>query len=761
MSKLTKIIVIVAAVIVILLLAGYFALRSFLTPTYMRTIAQKMASEAIQRPVQIGRVGMRISFGIGITIDDISIPNTQEFSAEPMMEIGKTTLSVKLLPLLSRRVVISSITLDGVMINLERNRNKELNFAVLIPRETKGARWNVSLAELEIKKSELRYSDALTRSQYVVSDINQKVRFRRNKIMVSGKLQTDIPKSKNLPSLQINLNNALEYDTVTKSFDIRHIAIRSKPVQLNVSGKVVESTVLDLKGELAIKNISELKELIPRESRPEGLSGAVKADLTITGTTNEPKIDGRCEINNVSVTLKGMTRPVEKIDGEFAFGLSAIRNMIIQASIGNTVFNIEGGVSSLNKRPLLDISAVVDGDLKDFEGLTNDLKDISLSGSVASDITLKGTIDNLRYLGNIKISGARIEGIGMEKPVSNLNLTGTFQEKMLRISTCNGNIGRSDFSFGAEVSNFEKPIIQLKNRSKYIDLDELLPKTKKGQQPKGKPLPMTLRGSVSITKLTGMDMEFKNINTDFEYKNGIIDVKNCRAETFDGQVYLDFYYNANSPEPYQIATRMQSVAAEKILQRFLHFDRLKGDLSGQADFQGKGLDQRSVLSNLNATGNLKFFKGEFSNFPFLTKLLAWLGLKDYKNVQFNNLLCSFKIADGKTDVQDWTFSARVGDFLTSGRIGLNGNLDLRVAATLSKQHSGIVKKYHGDWIFFDDKQGRTVVDIIVSGSFASPVFKLDRNRVKERLSGKIKDEFKKKAKDFEDQLKNLYERWKP
>ena len=258
-----------------------------------------------------------------------------------------------------------------------------------------------------------------------------------------------------------------------------------------------------------------------------------------------------------------------------------------------------------------------------------------------------------------------------------------------------------------------------------------------------------------------MDMEFKNINTTFEYNNGIIEVNNCRAETFDGQVYLDFYYNANSPEPYRISTRMQSVAAEKILQRFLRFNRLKGDLSGQADFQGKGLDQKSVVSNLNATGNLKFYQGEFSNFPFLTKLLAWLGLKDYKNVQFNNLLCSFKIAEGRTEVKDWTFSARVGDFLTNGRIGLNGNLDLQVAAMLSKQHSGIVKKYHGDWIFFDDKQGRTVVDIIVSGSLDSPVFRLDRNRIKERLSGKVKDEFKEKAKNLEEQLKGIFEKWKP
>ena len=97
----------------------------------------------------------------------------------------------------------------------------------------------------------------------------------------------------------------------------------------------------------------------------------------------------------------------------------------------------------------------------------------------------------------------------------------------------------------------------------------------------------------------------------------------------------------------------------------------------------------------------------------------------------------------------------MGDFLTGGTISLNGNLDLNVAATLSKQHSNTVKRYHGDWIFFEDKQGRTIVDIIVSGTLKSPTFRLDKQRVQERLKGRLKDEFKQKAKDLEERLKDL------
>jgi hypothetical protein len=238
-------------------------------------------------------------------------------------------------------------------------------------------------------------------------------------------------------------------------------------------------------------------------------------------------------------------------------------------------------------------------------------------------------------------------------------------------------------------------------------------------------------------------------------------VKYGLAQSFDGDVDLDFYYDANNPEPYRIATRLQSVSSEKILKRLLKFDRLKGKLSGKVDFQGKGLDQRSVQSNLNAVGNVIITQGTFNNFVFLSELLGWLGFKEYRNVEFNDFRCAIAIDKGKAKVRDWTLSSRVGDFLTNGTIGLDGNLDLHVALTLSQQNSNIVKKYHGDWIFFTDSKGRTIIDIIGKGKMGAPRFTLDRERIRQRIKGNIKDEFNEKIKEFESKLKDMFKGFKP
>lgn len=455
-----------------------------------------------------------------------------------------------------------------------------------------------------------------------------------------------------------------------------------------------------------------------------------------------------------------MERGIEKINGKLSFNHESIDDISIEGNIGATRFSIAGAVSDiLTKKPTLQISADLEGNLKDFQGLTEETKSIIMNGAISSSIKVRGTADKPNFSGDIKIANATIDGIGLGKPISKMNLNARVTEDNLRITSCKGEIGRSDFSLTGEILNFKKPVIHIDNHSRNIDLDELLPQKGKGTTKQNQPVLLNLSGKLVIGRLSGMDMEFKNINTGFTYENGIIDIRGCRAQSFDGDVYLDFYYNADNPEPYQLSTRLQSVSAQKILQRFLRFNRVQGKLSGQADFRGRGLDQKSVVSNLDATGNLSFNDGTFSNFPLLTKLLAWLGLKDYMNVQFSSMQGAFTIANGQASIKDWTLSSRAGDFLNEGTIGLDGRLNLQVSATLSKSNTAIVKKYHGDWLLYVDKDGRAVVDIIATGKPDTPVFRLDSNKIKQRLSGKVKDEFKQKKQELEKKIKDWL-KWK-
>jgi uncharacterized protein involved in outer membrane biogenesis len=481
MRRILKIFIPIIAIIVILLIAGYVLLTSFLTPSRIQAMAQKMARETLQRPVEIGRVGLSIGFRIGITINDISIPNVEGFKPGPMMKIDKTTLHLRLLPLLTRRVVINSVELHKAQANIEQNKEKQLNFAGLVPKEAQGMGWHVSFSNIRIRNSKIVYWNALNRTEYTVTDIDQLIKVRRNRIAISGNLTVSIPETENIPQLDMTIDNAIEYDTLSKDINIKNISVSTKPAKLKISGSVEKSSVLDLDAIMDLNDLSKLSSLLPKNAQPEDMGGAIKGDFQIKGTTEKPTIDGQFELSDIKIVPKGMKRGIENVDGTLSFDRESIEDISIQGNIGATRFNLKGAVSDiLTEKPALKISADIEGDLKDFQGMTEETKTITMKGALSSSVQVRGTADKPLFTGDIKISNAMIDGIGLGRPISNMNFNGRLAQDALRITGCKGEIGRSDFSFTGQISDFKKPVIRIDNRSKYINLDEIMPKTKQG-----------------------------------------------------------------------------------------------------------------------------------------------------------------------------------------------------------------------------------------------------------------------------------------
>ncbi|MCK4249895.1 AsmA family protein [candidate division WOR-3 bacterium] len=754
MNKLLRISLIVIGLIVAVIIAGYFTIKTFLTPDTIQNIAEKAISESIHRPVEIGKVGLRIGLKVGITIDDISLSNVRGFSSGQMMQIDKTTLNLKLLPLLRRQIVIAGVDLSGVKINVERNKKGRLNIPTIPSKKGKGSGWSLSLSSISISKGDIRYVDAKSKTEIQIKDIRQNIQFKGSKIYFSGENTIYTLKGKNVPEMVIQTKNNIEYDTLKKNVYVKKLTALYEPIYLEVSGTIEKMEMLGLAANLKIDDMSKLKSLIPIESRPNKLRGVLKTDFSVLGTLKKPRLDGSCELKNVTIIPKGMIRGVEKIQGSLSFDQKSIRNIIIKGEIGKAKLDVSGSITNLQD-PILNIIAKIDGNLKDIESITNEMKDIKMKGPVFVCMTVKGKMKNPSFFGEYNVRNAYINGIGLAKPITNFNIKGTIHGDAARIDKCSGDIGRSDFSFNGHISNFKQPVIQINNKSKTIDLDELIPKSEGHNKEKAKPVPITIQGKTRINTLTGLDMVFKNVNTNFTYENGIIDIRNCIADAFDGKVKFDFYYNANNPEPYSITTNMTSISSKKILKRFLKFENLEGRLTGVSNFDGRGLSQKEVISNLTASGNLTVKNGAFKNFEFITKLLSWLGMKNYKTVKLNELAVYFTIDKGKVNVKDWALSSSVGNFLLNGTIGLTGNLKLDITTTLTKKYSNIVKNYHGEWIFPIDKKGRATIDIIVSGTLTNPKFSLDKNKIKKRIKGTIKNEFEKKKKGWEKKLKEL------
>jgi uncharacterized protein involved in outer membrane biogenesis len=760
MKKILPVILIVTGVILILILGVYLAVRAYLTPANMRNLAQKLASETIKHPVQIGRVSLSFGWKIGVTIDDVQLPNPPGFPAEPMVKIEKVRLNLQLLPLLRHQIVISSIDLVGLEANLTKNRSNQLNAVLIIPKEAAGKdnAWKLSLSQIKLTKSTIKYVDETQKLAILVSDLNQTVDLRGSKITAVGEQSVFIPKSKGLPEMKLRIKNHVEYDTLKKNIGLRKISVTYEPLTLSATGTVTNLDQLDLSADLNIDDLARANVLIPEKSRPQKLGGSLKTTIAVGGTLKAPRLRGKAELKNVSATLAGATKPVENIQGTVDFDLNSITGMMLQGQVAGTKFSLNGSVTNL-KSPIIDLAVQIAGNLKDLEGISAAIQGVTMSGPLSVSAAVKGPAANPSFSGDVSITNGQIDGIGFAKPMTNFRIKAGVQNNAIRIWECGGNIGKSDFNLSGNVANFKKPVVQIANSSNTIDLDEILPKPAPGKKAAtGKPLPITLQGTVKVAKLNGMDMEFRNVNTNINFQNGIVDLKNCTADAFDGRVVLDFYYDANKPEPYRLISRMENLSTQKVFKRFLKFEAIEGRMNGVSNFQGNGFSQANVIANLSASGSLKLTNGAFNNFKFITMLLSWMGFANQNQLPINDLVCNFKIVNGKTEVNDWALASSFGNFLFNGTIGLTGSVNMNVTTTLTKEQSNKLKKYHAEWLLYYDAGGRATVDAVITGKLTDPKFSLDKKKIEERLKGKIKDEFDKKKKEIEDKLKDLFKK---
>ncbi len=726
MRSLKKIILVASAGIAVILIGGYIAVRAFLPPETVRRIAEQAVSKAVQYPVSIGRTDLHIGFGISIAVKDITVTNAKNFTPGSMVKIDRTALNISLLPLLRRRVVIRSIDLTRPLVNLERSTEGALNIAVLMPKPVQGADWAVALSRIRINGGEFNYRDRQTKREFRVSDIDQKVTFHRNEISIEGSQKISLPEIDALKKSDVTINNAVTYDTLSRDVSIKDLQITLEPIRLRIKGTVGNGERLDLAGTISIRDLSKMGDVLKEKYATLKIPGTMDCAFRIAGTTKSPSVS----------------------------------DIALKASVGKTKIDVTGNVEDLAaKEPRIDLSAQVNGDLNDLATIIAAAGDLKMSGLFAVKAAAKGRINDLRYSGDMNVRKGFIDGIGLGAPVTDLDVRGGFQGNSLKVSECRGNIGRSDFALTGTVSDLRKPVVTIDCRSKSIDLDELMPEQQGTDAGRSGGAPISIQGKLAVAKLKGMDMEFTDISTNFNYAAGVVDVKQCRARAYDGDVALNFHYDANKPEPYRLNTRMTSVNARALMQRFLKFDRVKGTLSSAVDLSGNGLDERSVRSNMSGVVDLRITNGEFENFGFLTGLLSWMGLKDQKTVPFREMNGGFRVDNGSATLDDWTLSSSIGDLLTRGSIGMNGAVDMQIAITLSKASSDKVKKYHGDWIFFTDKDGRTVIDVVATGKADGPQFRLDRERIQQRLGGKIKSEFKDKAKekvqDLETKIKDV------
>lgn len=194
MSRLLKLIGIVVGALVLLFVAVAVGLAVFVDPNDYKDQITAAVGQATGRKLTLeGDLELHLFPALSISVGKATLGNAPGFGNAPFAEIRGASLSVRLLPLLTRHIEIGRAELEGLVLNLERDAQGRDNWQDLggpaAPAGSAppagagapppsgaasgaGANVNLDVGRLEIADSEVKWSDAATGSRWTLGAFN-------------------------------------------------------------------------------------------------------------------------------------------------------------------------------------------------------------------------------------------------------------------------------------------------------------------------------------------------------------------------------------------------------------------------------------------------------------------------------------------------------------------------------------------------------------------------------------------------------------
>jgi AsmA protein len=119
MTRVVQIILGLFGLFVVLVLAAVILVPLFVDPNDYRDDISRAVEEETGRSFEIeGEISLSVFPWLGLEVGRMRLGNPPGFGAEPFVEIGSAAVGAKLLPLLSRRLEVSTLRLDGLRVHL-------------------------------------------------------------------------------------------------------------------------------------------------------------------------------------------------------------------------------------------------------------------------------------------------------------------------------------------------------------------------------------------------------------------------------------------------------------------------------------------------------------------------------------------------------------------------------------------------------------------------------------------------------------------
>ncbi len=739
LNKTLRIVLVAFGVLALGLVAAAIALVLLVDPNDYKEEIVQAARQQTGRDLKVeGRLKLSLFPWLGIESGGLELANAPGFGKQPFARVDAVVLRVRLLPLLRKELVIDTIVLDGLELNLMRNKAGVSNWDDLAgaapppgqkPPATDGpaapAIAALSIGGIRVNKGKILWLDQRAGQRYVVQALTLK----------SGKI---------VPGEAIDLD---------MGFDIE---VGDPPQRLRVA--LATRAALDLaKQSLDVPSLAlSVDEL------------TLKGGLQARQITEAPLAEGRIDVGAFD------PKPLMA-----KFGIEPPRG--IGKIALQSAFKVDIAKETLALSDLV---------------LTAD--ELKLSADLRAQQILKAP----RASGRIELAPfapqALMKRLGLEygttdrNALAKLGLKTGFDasEAHLALSELDAMLDESRLRGAVSIRNFARPSYAFDLTLSQIDLDRYLPPSSApsattpatGGAATALPLDalraLNAQGQVRIAELKAFGIRSANVTARIKAESGVITLGPNQAALYGGRYDGTTTSDARGSTPrFHIKEKLSGVQVGPFLTDANISDQLTGTGDLALDVTASGLEADALLKTMTGSLSIDVRDGELKGIDLqqeVNNIQAWmekarreqpsLKPKATDATKYDRFKASFKLANGIASNSDLDLR---GPLLLAGKKqgGIfatgNGMADLLKQTVQYRVNVRIAE---------DIARAGTILPIDVSGTLAEPVFRPDwgailKAQVDKRLDQKkeeqqqaIEQKKEEKKQELEDRLREKLRR---
>ncbi len=646
MKALGKILGLVILGLLLLIVALGFALTHLFDPNDYKDEIRALARDKAGLELDIGGdIGWSLFPWLGLELHDTTLASVRT-PEQPFADLRMLGLSVRVLPLFSREVQMSDITLNGLNLTLTRDEKGRGNWeGVGRPSDKQAQPDDTTAAEpskpdtetpdasprrplqldidsLTISDARVAYHDVQSGQQFSAEGIELTTGAIREATSIPVKLNAFFGSNKPVMRARTELQGSLRFDSKLQRYQLEDLRLSGEASGEPLKGKTLSFSA---QGQLLADLAADIAEWTSLKFTANQLRGL--GELKVRDLQDQPKLAGTLTI---------------------------------------AAFNLREFLENLGQQlpPMADSTA-----LSKVELVTRiDGSSTSLS---LEDLNLK--LDDSAFTGRIAVSDFAKQALRAELKGDQLNLDRYLPPPAKQASADTARKSEVETTEAAAVGSGTTPLPDKPTQHAWSDAQML---------PVNALRSLDTRIKLDIGSLTAMKLPLDSFALRANSAGGLLTLEELRAGLYNGRLEASASVDVRPPVPLLTSqTRLARVPVERLLQSQGEKVVIKGLMNLDADLRSQGNSEKAWIDNLNGKIGFIVDNGVLVDANLEQQLchaIATLNRKPLageprsKDTPFRELKGNLTLRDGVASNPD--LKASIPGLTVNG----NGDLDLRV-----------------------------------------------------------------------------------